>query len=294
MQHRDCKMHTIWTPEFHLRNFRAFTENQIRTFQAVIEQFGDYNMLLTGPAGTGKTTLMSALFHRGLMEWARQVGDKQIIARSVWKGEAGIMAEQNRKMAMSEGSDDLGEPVKVEVDYRSVQTALRYSLTPRLFIDEFDKFKMASEFQENAFHRIIDQVSSNNGQVVAASNLDWRQIRTRMGDLQYGTPILRRIMGHPRGIWLDFEKRQAWVNLQRVYWDAQAKELKFSPTDRINDLVNFAGGSVQSEPSSDAPASESRTARVESRRESGGDSQTSTLPKGGTRKHNPHPTKRID
>ena len=73
----------------------------------------------------------------------------------------------------------------------------RAGYTPRIFIEEIDKFKLDSEFQARCFSRIIDAVHQAGGQIVATSNLDEKDLRERMGD-QYGGGIIRRIIG-PRG-----------------------------------------------------------------------------------------------
>ena len=59
---------------------------------------------------------------------------------------------------------------------------MKAGLTPCLFIDELDKFKLDSTFQLNEFSSIIDAIQANNGQVVATTNLTAMALTRAMGE----------------------------------------------------------------------------------------------------------------
>ena len=86
------------------------------------------------------------------------------------------------------------QPPSLTVTVNKVEEALKAGLTPCLFIDELDKFKLDSTFQLNEFSSIIDAIQANNGQVVATTNLTAMALTRAMGE-QHGPAIMRRLTG---------------------------------------------------------------------------------------------------
>jgi hypothetical protein len=153
--------------------------------------------LLTGDAGTGKTTLMTAMYQRALKDWAYTSFYDKNPVEAVWKVNATALAKQQRNWEMrNEGRDaDTGKPTPLPTVTRElVETAVRAGLVPCLLIDEFDKIKLDSTFQLNEFSSIIDAIQSNGGQVVVSTNLSVMALRSALGE-QHGPAIIRRLCG---------------------------------------------------------------------------------------------------
>ena len=153
--------------------------------------------LLTGKAGTGKTTLMTAMYERALKEWANKTFRDDIGVESVWKVNANALAKQQREWEMRDHGRDAetGPPTPLPTVTRGlVESAVKAGLTPYLFIDELDKFKLDSKFQLDEFSSIIDAIQANNGQVVATTNLTDMGLINAMGE-QHGPAIVRRLTG---------------------------------------------------------------------------------------------------
>jgi AAA domain len=164
-----------------------------------VRKYGDNCYLLTGKAGTGKTTLLTAMYGHALMKWALQTFKKEKLRgiEAVWKVNANVLAKQQRDWAMrNEGRDaETGQPaILPTVTKNKVLEAVRVGLVPHLFLDEFDKIKLDSAFQLNEFSEIIDAIQSNGGQVVACTNMSVLALRFALG-AQHGDAIVRRLIG---------------------------------------------------------------------------------------------------
>jgi DNA replication protein DnaC len=192
--YRNLRMHNL---EQYIENFRTFkASGQFQYLLDTVRENEHNCYLLVGPAGTGKSTLMVAMYHRALINWAQKSYDTDTPRPAVWKVNATALSKQFREWELRDVStDDLGKPnLGPEVTVGKVMAAIRDKLTPCLFIDEFDKIKLNSEFQAKEFSAIIDAIQSNGGQVVASSNLTELGLKHALGD-QYGPPIIRRLIG---------------------------------------------------------------------------------------------------
>ena len=76
--------------------------------------------LLTGRAGTGKTTLLTAMYERALKEWANQTFRRNLGVESVWKVHANTLAKQQREWEMrDQGRDaETGPPTPLPDGHR--------------------------------------------------------------------------------------------------------------------------------------------------------------------------------
>jgi AAA domain len=191
-----------------LRELATFTKNfatfppggkpdKLEDLIAKVTQYRYNCYLLVGPAGTGKTTLMVAMYHRALTGWAIQAFKSQNPTPAVWKVTATALAKQFREWELRDiGRDaDTGAPTpSPEVTPNKVLAAVRAGYVPCLFIDELDKFKMNSEFQAKEFSAVIDAIQSNGGQVFASSNIGIEALTVALGE-QFGPAIVRRLCG---------------------------------------------------------------------------------------------------
>jgi len=174
---------------------RAHSNNLLDT----VRKYKDNCYLLTGRAGTGKTTLLTGMYHRALEDWCIQAFENEKFQgiECVWKINANTLAKQQRDWTMrDEGRDaETGEPaILPTVTKNKVLEAVRKGLVPRLFLDEFDKIKLDSAFQLNEFSDIIDAIQSNGGQVVACTNHTILALKYAFGN-QHGEAIIRRLVG---------------------------------------------------------------------------------------------------
>jgi ATPase family associated with various cellular activities (AAA) len=203
-------------------NFREITLEGIDEYRSRFRTFlkyGTYSMLmktvseyphacylLAGPGGTGKTTLMTALYQAALANWAKQSYERNLPVEAVWKVSALQLSQQFRDWALRDmnSEDREGRPVpRPIVTEDKVRAALNAGYQPCLFIEELDKYNHTG-FQNNGFLNAIDMIQSNHGQVVATSNLSEFQLRSALGE-QYGKPVVRRFTDKPLGTLLDFE-----------------------------------------------------------------------------------------
>lgn len=222
----------VWhNPDFIAKAYRNFTykalldgelakyfrvnETCYKTILAVTKQLPRANRLLTGSAGTGKTTLLSAVFEGALARWAADSFERQSVTPAVWKVNAPTLAEQFRvEQMLTELKDENVDIERPLVSEAKVRVAVKWGLTPHVAIDEFDKIKF-SPFQLGAFGKLIDACQANKGFVAVSSNLNFHQLRIQLGE-QHGEPILRRLIGVPQGIYINFDEGKVYVNNVRV------------------------------------------------------------------------------
>lgn len=188
----DYRSVTIDNLEDYAENLNGFPGTSLEEMltQVRTHEFNCY--LLAGPSGTGKTTLITGMYHRALRSWAEFTFQNNIHVPAVWKVTASALAKQFRDWEMREvGRDaDSGKPTPPpEVTVEKVHAAIRAGLTPCLFLEELDKIKLDSDFQAKEFSAIIDVIQSNGGQVVAASNLSNIGLKNALGE-QYGPAII--------------------------------------------------------------------------------------------------------
>jgi hypothetical protein len=201
-QYRIFKLDNLERYSGYLKNFNYDVDhpNAPSAFKHLLEtvRTHQYNCyLLTGGAGTGKTTLMTAMYRRALQEWAQKSFRETMGVEAVWKIHANALAKQQRDWEMRDNGRDAetGDPTPLPtVTKNKVLEAVRAGFTPCLFIDELDKFKLDSKFQLDEFYTIIDAIQSNNGQVVASTNLTAYALTNALGP-QHGPAIVRRLTG---------------------------------------------------------------------------------------------------
>jgi hypothetical protein len=137
------------------------------------------------------------MYRRALQEWAQKSFRETMGVEAVWKIHANALAKQQRDWEMRDNGRDAetGDPTPLPtVTKNKVLEAVRAGFTPCLFIDELDKFKLDSKFQLDEFYNIIDAIQSNNGQVVASTNLTAYALTNALGQ-QHGPAIVRRLTG---------------------------------------------------------------------------------------------------
>jgi hypothetical protein len=195
----DYRSVTIDNLETYSRNLNGFNKTQLADLLDKVRTY-EYNcFLLAGPAGTGKTTLITGMYQRALARWAHESFDRDVNVPAVWKVTASTLAKQFREWEMRDQGRNAdavsGETVPVpEVTVVKVHAAVRAQFVPCLFIEELDKIKLDSDFQAKEFSAVIDAIQSNGGQVVAASNLSNLGLKNALGE-QYGPAIVRRLIG---------------------------------------------------------------------------------------------------
>lgn len=245
--HRDCTYRGLMLGE--LRDRFALNDEAYATMIAALRKYRFYNTLLVGPGGCGKSTLMTALYEGALQVWAQRSWEAGLCDPGVWKVRALQLADEQHAWAMKGEYKD-GDPIvpipTVTPELVDVALLPRNQFNPHLSIEEFDKYKISSEFQNRLFHAVIDKVAENDGQVICNSNIDIEYLRERFGP-QFAWPVIRRLVGGPRGMYINFWYGTVYVNRVRQRLNKQG-ELVDDPTDVIDESFTgkpMSGGKLQ-------------------------------------------------
>jgi hypothetical protein len=267
--YRECTMDNLLSGVLKSR-FRKLGEKGYATVITAIQQFPTHNCLMVGPGGTGKTTLMTAMLDKALRDWAQRSYDNHLATEAIWKVKARDLAKQQHEWEMqikeNEGKDGEVSIKRPIVTAYKIRAAVAKPNNFRAFvgIDEFDKYKLNSDFQNGEFHSILDECQSNTGQVMCNSNLDIGMLMARIGD-QYASPMLRRLVGGPRGMYIHFGEGKVYVN--NVLHRLVKSELVPVPGQTLDtrfDVLPSPGGTVSSpsvttQPTYTAPHSPQRS-----------------------------------
>ncbi len=180
-------------------NFSTFAKikGRFETLVATVTAHPGNSYLLCGPAGQGKTTLLAALYANALSQWVEGCFWAGEQVDSVWIANATKLSAEFRAWEMKDdgrGSNEGPPTMPPSITIKKIENAVAAGFTPAIFIEELDKFKLDSEFQLKSFSRIIDEVHNAGGQIVATSNLNEYQLRSKLGE-QYGGGLIRRIAG---------------------------------------------------------------------------------------------------
>jgi predicted ABC-type ATPase len=190
----------------------------IDTVLAVVTHpdYGRYNMLLAGPAGAGKSTLMMALYHRALRKWAVRSWINNDPTAAVWHLSARrIAAEAHAWATRNSNLDESGEvPSAPSITTGKITTAMARGHQVCLYLEELDKYNV-TDFKNGEIHAVVDAVVSNGGQAVATTNINRERLLMRIGDKD-APAIARRLILRPRGILIDFERGQVILNGRRA------------------------------------------------------------------------------
>jgi len=196
----DYRNITIHNLKDYAANFRTFNDpGAPKAFADLLDQVrqNPYScFLLVGPAGTGKTTLMTAMYRHALQTWSHASFVLGKPTEAVWKVDGPALSKQFRDWEMR-NRDDRDSEASVpppEVTATKILAAVRAGLTPCVFIDEIDKIKLDSDFQAKAFHDIITVAQANGGMVCASSNLGAQNLMEKLGT-QVGAAVVRRLCG---------------------------------------------------------------------------------------------------
>jgi hypothetical protein len=279
---QDCTMENLLSGKLRSR-FGRLTDQAYETMLAAVQQFPFYNCLLVGPAGCGKTTLLTALYDQALRAWAERSYERGLYDPAVWKTTAWQLSQENIAWA-NRPSDDSGPAVpRPTVTYEALMTALKpeSGFTPHISMDEFDKYKKSSaDFHNPIFHQLINECQSNGGQFVCASNIDIEWLMRDLGP-QFGEPMIRRLVGSPRGMYLNF-----WWG-GKVYINNVRHQLvngKLMPVE--NDLIDaeFAKGQVSDGPQEELTTEDPPPSRSAETRKGGAVNNGGAMPKGASAK----------
>jgi len=195
--YRNIDIHNL---EKYAANFRTFNRAEApKAFADLLDQVrkNPYScFLLVGPAGTGKTTLMTAMYQRALQTWSYLSYVKRNPTEAVWKVDGPALSKQFREWEMRnrEARDSEASVPPPEVTAAKILAAVRAGFVPCVFIDEIDKIKLDSDFQAKAFHDVITVAQANGGMVCASSNLGAQNLMKALGT-QVGAAVVRRLCG---------------------------------------------------------------------------------------------------
>jgi hypothetical protein len=208
------KLHQVREFRDRFKTFRS--KGTLDKLFGVTDVYRSFSYLLTGNGGTGKSTLMTALYQDALGAWAQQGYQQGNFTEAVWKTDALRLSKQFQAWSLRD-MEGRREDEAIEVPIvtpNKVKHAIKAGFQPCLFIEEIDKYKLNSEFQNREFFAVLEAIHANGGQIVATSNITDLQLKSGLG-AQFGESIVRRIMGLPRGILVDFDKGSITLNIDQ-------------------------------------------------------------------------------
>jgi hypothetical protein len=154
--------------------------------------------LFTGPAGTGKTTLSTALYRHAIYAWSREVWQTGKTTEAVWRTSLNRLMRQFHFQEIGQAVEqrDLNGQIYREaetpaVTVQAVQAAINAGYRPCLFLEELDKFN-PTEFKSNILLDLVNLVYEAKGQIVATSNRSAAELDQMLGSV-HGDTLLRRI-----------------------------------------------------------------------------------------------------
>ena len=160
------------------------------------------SMLMCGYSDTGKTTVLMAIYARIVREWALKEFDAPQVTY-FWRVSATKLAQEFRAWELRDPHNETDHTPAPTVTIEKVNFALKAGHRPYLLIEELDKYKLDSDFQNNLFLQVVDQIYAAGGAIFTTSNLSYENLRYRMGE-QYGPALMRRIVGPPEGCLVNF------------------------------------------------------------------------------------------
>jgi predicted ATPase len=176
---------------------RLSAERQQQNIDLVCNNRGK-NVIFSGPAGTGKTTFMYALYQNALHERvaASYVKDqKTMTPPSVWMISVRDLFDQFHKQVTTQ------QTFKPVVTRDAIHEARMAGFKPCVFLQEIDKTGRMTENRSSALFSIFDGIYENDGQLVLDTNLSLAELADHLRDLdktgdekERGPILLRRMV----------------------------------------------------------------------------------------------------
>jgi DNA replication protein DnaC len=142
----------------------------------------DQSVAFFGPPGTGKTTLMTAMYAQ--MLW-RETG-LNLMTSTVYRFTSKAMLDQFTDYAMR-GHDEQNPAEPPRLSRERIEKLARQDIKMHLFLEEVDKVKQTDSRIANLFE-VVDALYNDKCQLVLNSNLTPTEFRN-----QFGTEFARRI-----------------------------------------------------------------------------------------------------
>jgi hypothetical protein len=171
---------------------------------AQVRENPDMNYLLTGLAGTGKTTISTALFREAIETWAFHCHLLNKTTNAVWRISANQICQElwAYKTQPDRHVDGYGQIVgsspPPSLQIGDVKFARKEGLRPCLFLEEMDKIAITKSKLDELF-KLIDCFYENLGQVVITSNKSARELVKFLGP-DHGPQIVRRLLEKSGGV----------------------------------------------------------------------------------------------
>jgi len=180
-------------------NFHRFKSiGELDKLIRTVTQYPRNSYLLAGPHGVGKSTLLTALYGKALMDWSTEAFHRGVPQEAVFIVNATVLQAELHAWSMKDTTNpdsEGGTPCPLPtITHRKILAAITAGFRPAIFIEELDKIKHDSEFQRREFSLIFETCHAAGGQIVCTSNLNEARLRQRFGD-QFGGGIIRRVTG---------------------------------------------------------------------------------------------------
>jgi len=150
----DYRNVTLDNLESYAENLNGFPVGKKLKYLLKMVRDNQYNCyLLAGPAGTGKSTLMTAMYHRALGNWALESFERDVYCPAVWKITASTLAKQFREWELRDvGRDgEFGEPtLPPEVTVEKIFAAIRAGFVPCLFQKSWTRSSWTATFRRRS------------------------------------------------------------------------------------------------------------------------------------------------
>ena len=199
--------------EVQAREIEHFREEPVKSY------------FFSGPAGSSKTTFITALYRRALEENADFLRDpfKENV-KFIWRVDAQNLLKQFHRQSM----DIVNAPEPDVTKDKLNAVCKKYGVRPIVILEEIDKLK-ATKGRLDSIFDVIDGVYENEGILILSTNLTPGEF-----DAAFGAAVARRVIEtcDTRNYWTPEEEEQKLAELKRTQKLKEASDsLKLSLLD---------------------------------------------------------------
>jgi len=182
------RFRSAWLPTLTPSAESNLPVKQQAAYIRAIQDAPDDSWLMIGAPGAGKTHLLTSLYLNAAVDRCREVWHRGEAMSGLWRVRATTLMDD----LIAWNTREPGEVMPPAVTVKKIRLAAQHDFRPKLYIDEIDKLSAGSFRWGDFFGQLIDEIYSQNGQVVATSNLTLAQLSKKWPECE-AEAIFRRI-----------------------------------------------------------------------------------------------------